>query len=164
LSREIRYWDSNCFLAYFHEEKGRVDCCEAVLEDAENGKILIVTSALTLAEVLALRGARRIKPTPAMKSKVIDFFKNEYISVQNVTRQVAEMARDLVWDKGIKPKDAIHVAAALVVEAEIFETFDGPLAKKGRKIGLIIQDPQLPKQPRFPIALPKSPKPKKKSS
>jgi hypothetical protein len=40
---------------------------------------------------------------------------------------VAELARDLVWEKGIKPKDAIHVAAALVVEAPILETFDGPL-------------------------------------
>jgi hypothetical protein len=27
---------------------------------------------------------------------------------------VAELARDLVWDDRIKPKDAVHVASALV--------------------------------------------------
>ena len=41
-----------------------------------------------------------------MKKKVIDFFKNEYVAVQNVTREVAELVRDMVWDRGIKPKDA----------------------------------------------------------
>jgi predicted nucleic acid-binding protein len=43
-----------CFIAYFQEEEGRVDSCEAVLELAEQGKVLFVTSALTLSEVLAL--------------------------------------------------------------------------------------------------------------
>jgi hypothetical protein len=60
------------------------------LDDAEQGKVLIVTCALTLAEVLALRGHPRLPPDQALKRKVTEFFKNEYISVQNVTRQVAE--------------------------------------------------------------------------
>jgi predicted nucleic acid-binding protein len=153
LSREIRYWDSAAFLAYFKEEVGRVDHCAEVLENAENGKILIVTSALTLAEVLALKGQPRIPPEPALKQKVIDFFKNEYISVQNVTRQVAELARDLVWDHGIDPKDAVHVASALTVEAPILETFDQPLIYKSGKVGnppLIIREPPAPSAPRLP--------------
>jgi len=153
LSREIRYWDSAAFLAYFKEEPGRVDRCAAILEDAENGKILIVTCALTLAEVLALRGQPRIPPDPVLKQKVTDFFKNEYISVQNVTRQVAELARDLVWDHDIAPKDAVHVAAALAVEAPILETFDQPLIGKSGKVGtlpLIIREPPMPTAPKLP--------------
>lgn len=149
---EIRYWDSNAFLAYFQEEEGRVDSCEAALELAEKGKILIVTSALTLTEVLALRGKKRLPPNPKMKAKVTDFFKNEYIAVQNVTREVAELSRDLVWDKGIKPKDALHVASALAAEVTIFETFDGPLIRKGRKATKIqFRQPPARPQPGLPL-------------
>jgi predicted nucleic acid-binding protein len=154
VSREIRYWDSACFLAYFRGEEERVTQCEAALKDAEAGKILIVTSALTIAEVLALRGEARLPPDPAMKKKVADFFKNEYISVQNVTRKVAELARDLVWDHDIKPKDAIHVASALAVEAPILETFDRQLLRRTGKVGrppLTIREPLLPEAPELPF-------------
>lgn len=155
MTREVRYWDSNAFLAYFQEEAGRVDSCEAILVDAEKGKILIVTCALTLAEVLALRGEPRIPPTPEMKRKVVDFFKNEYVAVVNVSREIAELARDLVWDHGVKPKDAVHVASALVAEAPIFETFDRPLIRRSKNLGgtppMVIREPPLPQAPGLPL-------------
>lgn len=157
MSRELRYWDSNCFLAYFNEEEGRADRCEFILSEAEKGGILIVTSALTLAEVLALRGEKRLLPTENIKNKVVAFFKQEYISVQNVTRTVAELARDLVWDDRIKPKDAVHVASALLVEAPILETFDRPLIRKNGKVGnpgLIIREPPADPAPQFPFDAP----------
>ena len=151
---ELRYWDSNAFLAYFQEEEGRVDSCEAVLELAEQGKILIVTSALTLSEVLALRGKKRLPPNPTMKKKVIDFFKNEYIAVQNVTREVAKLSRDLVWDHGIKPKDAVHVASALSADVTVFETYDRPLINKGNRATTKIKfrEPPLRGQPNLPLS------------
>jgi predicted nucleic acid-binding protein len=153
VSAELRYWDSVAFLAYFLAEKGRVDSCEAVLEEAEKGKILIVTSALTLSEVLALRGAKRLVPRPKMKARVIDFFKNEYIAVQNVTREVAELSRDLVWDHGIKPKDAIHVASAIAAGVTVFETYDRPLITKGNKATKVtFREPPLRAQPHLPLA------------
>jgi predicted nucleic acid-binding protein len=150
---ELRYWDANAFLAYFQEEKERVDSCEAVLELAEKGKVLIVTSALTITEVLALRGKRRLAPNPKMKQRVNDFFKNEYIAIQNVTREVAESSRDLVWDQGIKPKDAIHVASAIAAGVAIFETFDRPLIKKGKRVTKInFREPPKRPQPTLPLA------------
>jgi predicted nucleic acid-binding protein len=154
VSVELRYWDANAFLAYFQEEENRVDSCEAVLELAERGKVLIVTSALTLSEVLALRGKRRLPPNPKMKKKVIDFFKNEYIAVQNVTREVAELSRDLVWDDGIKPKDAIHVASAIAACVSVFETYDRPLIRKGNKkvTKIKFREPPPRGQPNLPLA------------
>lgn len=154
MSVELRYWDSNAFLAYFQEEDGRVDSCEAVLEEAEKGKVLIVTSALTLAEVLAVRGKKKLPPKPKMKQKVVDFFKNEYISVQNVTREIAELSRDLVWDKGIKPKDAIHVASAIAAEVAVFETYDDPLIRKAKKAvpNIDFRQPPLRGQPNLPLS------------
>jgi predicted nucleic acid-binding protein len=150
---ELRYWDANAFLAYFQEEEGRVDSCEAVLELAEQGKVQIVTSALTLSEVLALRGKKRLPPNALMKKKVIDFFKNEYIAVQNVTREVAELSRDLVWDHGIKPKDAVHVASAIAADVTVFETYDRPLVTKGNKATKIkFREPPLRGQPNLPLS------------
>jgi predicted nucleic acid-binding protein len=153
VTTELRYWDANAFLAYFQEEAGRVDSCEAALEQAEKGKILIVTSALTLTEVLALRGKKRLPPNQKMKDKVTAFFKNEYIAVQNVTREIAELSRELVWDKGIKPKDAIHVASAISANVTVFETYDGPLRRKGNKVTNIkFREPPPRGQPSLPLA------------
>lgn len=136
----------------FRRRKGESIPAKKFWKRPRREKILIVTSALTLAEVLALRGAKKIAPTPKLKRTVIDFFKNEYIAVQNVTREVAELARDLVWDRGIKPKDAVHVASAIVASVSFFETYDGPLIKKGKKIANIeFRQPPFRTQPDLPL-------------
>ncbi len=128
-----RYWDSDCFLAWLNEEPGKVDLCEAVLEEAAEGKIIIATSALTIAEVLKLRGEKKIPVE--MEQEVIKFFKAEYIAIRNVTRLIAEQARALVWHNGIDPKDAIHVATALDARLPLFNTFDKNLLAKNGQVG-----------------------------
>lgn len=144
------YWDSDPFLGWLQEEPEKVAACSGVVEEAENGEVLIVTSALTIAEVLYRRQKGQI---PADKrQKVVAFFRNEYIAVRNVTRSIAEYARDLVWDHGIDPKDAIHVATALDGKVPVLQTFDGELINHTGRIGnpaLIIQRPTPPKQGRF---------------
>jgi hypothetical protein len=87
-----------------------------------------------------------------MKAKVTGFFKQEYIAVQNVTREVAEASRDLVWDFGIKPKDALHVASAIAANVGVFETFDAPLIRKGKKVASI-EFRQPPARPQPTLAL-----------
>jgi predicted nucleic acid-binding protein len=64
MSVELVYWDSATFLAYFQQEAGRVDLCRGTLERAEGGEVAIITSALTIAECLWLRGSIPI-PNPA---------------------------------------------------------------------------------------------------
>jgi predicted nucleic acid-binding protein len=51
-----RYWDSNVFLGWFQRESDKVPFCEPVLQAAAAGELFIVTSVLTLTEVLWLRG------------------------------------------------------------------------------------------------------------
>jgi predicted nucleic acid-binding protein len=131
VSFERRYWDSDCFLGWLQAEPDKEEECGQVLQAAEEGKVLIVTSALTIAEVLNLRGHPKL-PT-ASREQTKAFFRNDYILVRNITRRVAEAARDYVWDHGIKPKDALHVATALDAGLSLFNTFDGELiAKSGR--------------------------------
>jgi predicted nucleic acid-binding protein len=60
--------------------------------------------------------------------------------VQNLTRRLAEAAREMVWDYGIAPKDAIHVATALSLRVSVLNTFDAGLIRKSGLVG----NPALP--------------------
>ncbi len=147
------YWDSACFLSHFHAEVGQVEKCDGVLQRAERGEVLIVTSALTLAEVLWMRGEPRLQKEKA--ELVQKFFRRSYIRVYNVSRKLAEAAQIIVWDNRIKPKDAIHVATAIHLGADALETFDAKLIGRSGQVGnplLLIREPQPAAQGRLPLA------------
>ena len=79
-------------------------------------------------------------PIPADKrQQVVNFFKRSYIIPLSITRRIAEASRELVWDHGIEPKDALHVATALKAKVDILNTFDQSLIGKSLKVG----DPKL---------------------
>jgi predicted nucleic acid-binding protein len=142
-----RYWDSDVFLGYFNEEPDKYSACEGVLEAANDGKILIVISALTLAEVLYAK--KQPKLPIDKRAEIESFFKSPFISVQNVTRKIAEKARDIVWDNNIRPKDAIHVATALTYKIPVLNSFDQQLLKYNKALGnprLRIEKPHEPGQ------------------
>jgi predicted nucleic acid-binding protein len=145
VSVERIYWDSDPFLAWLQNEAGKVDLCNGTIKRAAAGEILIVTSALTLAEVLWRRGGPKL---PADKLALLrKFFRRSYIRVVNVSRVISEEAQDVVMNFNIKPKDAIHVATAIHHGIDILETFDeGLLAQSGKVGTLIIRKPILPPQ------------------
>ena len=139
---ERRYWDSNCFLAWLQDEEGRAEGCQNVLALAERGQVQIVTSALTIAEVL------RLRPEDALPSErrasVEALFARRSIRTMMLTRLLAESARDLVWDHKIDPKDSIHVASALAAKVDVLNTFDRTLIRKSGQIGtppLAVEEP-----------------------
>jgi predicted nucleic acid-binding protein len=144
---DYRYWDAVTFLGWLSEEPDKVPECRPVLEAAEAGNIAIVTSALTIAEVLWLKGHRKVDASHARKIEA--FFRHSWIIVREVDRFVAEDARELVWNKNVKPKDAIHLATALRqdVSFDQFDTFDRDLIKLSGSLGeppLTIGRPNLP--------------------
>jgi predicted nucleic acid-binding protein len=149
---ELIYWDSDAFLGWLQAEPGKVDLCEGTLKRGTLGEVVIFTSALTIAEVLWMRGAPMIAQDKA--DLVRKFFRRSYFRVRNVTRAVAESAQDLVWTQCIKQKDAIHVATALDVGCVALETFDIQLIGKTGTIGsppLIIRKPLPPAQGALPL-------------
>ena len=105
------------------------------------------------------------KKTPIPKERrdeVINFFKNEYISVRNLDRRVSELARDLVWEHDIDAKDSIHVATALQYKLDRLHTFDEGLLGKTGKVGdprLIIEKPSV-KEPKLAFKVVKNEKEK----
>ena len=94
-----------------------------------------------------MRGKQRIPKEESQK--VIDFFKHKYIIPIILDRELAEKARDLVWDHDVDPKDAIHVASAIRAEVDVMDTFDEKLLNKNGEIGdppLRIGKPDIPFQ------------------
>ena len=51
---QLRYWDSSVFLGLLNDEPERVNICQGVIEAAERNEVHIVTSAITLVEVIKL--------------------------------------------------------------------------------------------------------------
>jgi len=145
MALDRRYWDSDAFLGHLSGEPDKADACSSVLEAAEAGRIVIVTSALTIAEVLYIKGHKPI-PT-AHREKVSAFFKQPFISVQNVTRRISELAREVYWDHGVRPKDAVHVATALVYKIPVLNTFDGVLLGMDKKLGEPLMRVEKPHEP-----------------
>jgi predicted nucleic acid-binding protein len=134
VSRTQRYWDSNCFLGCLKGEEDKIQSCRGVIQAAEQGRILIVTSAWTLIEVVKLKQQLPIPEADA--AKVEEFFMHEFIRPRNVDRFLAERARELIWRYGfLKPKDAIHIATAVDHHITIFDTFDQELWKLNGEVG-----------------------------
>jgi predicted nucleic acid-binding protein len=142
-----RYWDANCFLAWLKKEPG-AESCKGVIRKAELGEIMIITSAITVTEVIKLD---RTRPIPRRDAKMItDFFDQNYIRVRNVDLEMAKFAQNLMWDyEFLQHKDAIHVATAIQLGVPIFDTFDADLIKLNGKFGdppLLIGHPDIPFQ------------------
>jgi predicted nucleic acid-binding protein len=121
------YWDANAFQALLNRDKSDAELAdtEAVWTAAQKGQVIIVTSTLTNAEVIFVKGTPKLDP--AKRSLVTNFFRQPFIVQYPLTQKISELARDVVWDTPVKPKDAIHVATAAFHKIRVFHTFDGPL-------------------------------------
>lgn len=128
-----RYWDSDCFIGWLAAESDKVDDCRTVIRAAERGEVVIVTSSLAIAEVVKLRHHNPIPSESA--DQVRKFFRQPYIVVRELDRFLAEEAQSMVWDHGVDPKDAVHVATALRVGVEQLDTFDAKLIASSGRIG-----------------------------
>ena len=136
-------WDACAWIALIQDEEIRDEktgqlienrgaMCRAVIELAKKGKIEIVTSALSLAEVCKNRNIKDDDP-----SKIAAFFEHEFVLLSNLDRTVGERARVLMMSglSGLKPADACHLATAAVApNVSELHTFDGDLLNLDLKI------------------------------
>lgn len=143
--RDWRYWDACCFLGWLKAEEKQADACRGVIQLATKGELVLVTSAITLTEVIKLK--RRAHIPKADAKLVRNFFKNDFIRLRSVDREIAELAQDLIWrHKFLHPKDSIHVATAIRHRLKVFDTFDQNLMKLSGKLGnppIIINEPDI---------------------
>jgi predicted nucleic acid-binding protein len=106
------YWDSSVFASYLNQEQVEDRCrtVEELLTEARAGRFEIVTSTITLTEVLRVDGAKKI--TEKQETKLVEFFEFPFIKLYVADREVCERARIYVWRHGFRPKDSIHIATA----------------------------------------------------
>lgn len=147
-----RYWDACAFLGLLAEEPDKIDECNSVIRAAEKGEVRLITSAVTLTEVIKIKGSPRLKEED--EEKIRKYFENSYITVVNADRPLAEDARHLIWQfPKLDPKDAIHLATAIYAECPHLDTFDSDLLDlNGQLDGVLmhIGRPHLPHQYQLP--------------
>ena len=129
------YLDSNVYLDYLIGGRDWHDAVRDIFEAWQRGDLAVATSALTIAEVLDMRDAdgKRRTLAPAEEPRIADLFNPappRKFRLVNVTRAVAERSRELVWDQKIRPKDAIHIASALLARVPVMFTSDRRLHGK----------------------------------
>lgn len=134
-------WDACAWISLIGKEKildakgavteDRYGLCRVVIDLAEKGKIEVVTSGLSLAEVCKSEpssggGADQIGP----------YFEHEWVLVVPVDTLVGTTARALMMAgyAGLKPPDAIHLATAIVANADEMHTFDRKLLGLDEKL------------------------------
>lgn len=160
-SRRRVYWDACAWIALIQREKivvpgrpveDRGMQCRTVIEAAKAGAVEILTSAFSLAEVCKDPTIRGQGP-----DAVADYFENDYILLVNVDRLVGERARKLMTSghSGLKPGDAVHLAAAAISGVEEMHTYDRGLLNlngiidksDGTKLKICKPDPGGPPAP-----------------
>ncbi|SRR6266851_587433 len=142
-----RYWDANAFLGWLAVEPDKVDRCRGVIRAAEARQLRIVTSSLTLVEVIKLKGGKPVGKES--EPKITAFFEQPYVVVRQLDRRTAEFARRLIWDHNVGYKDAVHLATALVAKVRNFDTWDAALVNLSGKLGeppMTIGYPDVPEQ------------------
>ena len=140
------YWDSCLFIDLVQRSGDHIVVLDQLVEAAKQEELVLVTSALTLAEVLGKRN-KPSKPggptkpiSPEEEQRIIDFFENPYISIRPCDRHTGQVAGTIARQFSLRPRDAIHVATALNANVPVMHTTDGPksstgLLKKNGKIG-----------------------------
>ncbi len=122
------YWDACAWLGLINAELSRHASCKYTMEQAEQGKVEIVTSAFTLAEVFKKKCVATSDGLPPVSDTAFeDFLTKECVVMVNVDREVGTYARRLLrsFPEIKKPQDAIHLATAALNNLDELHTYDG---------------------------------------
>lgn len=125
----IYYWDTCLFLAWIKDEErpsGEMDGVREIVERAKRREVKIITSVLTIVEVLngkipvgmesLISGLMRRTNRLGMDIKVAQ--------VAHDLRDYYSNKRDEFGGKILSTPDAIHLATAIIHRATEFHTFD----------------------------------------
>lgn len=125
--KKVIYWDTSVFLAWLQDEQWEADILdgiELVVRQVHNNQVLLITSVVTDTEVLRCK----IPKEAYAKWEGVFMRKNVKMIVhdQRVGRK-SNQIRDCLHSKGVRvtTPDSIHLATAIINEADEFHTLDG---------------------------------------
>ena len=111
---------------------------QKIFSSMENGKWMGVTSAITLMEINVHPWQLGREDVARKYEALLANFPN--LSITNIDRDVARVAAQLRARFGVRPPDALQVAASLVAGAKIFLTNDHRLASLQALIDIVVLD------------------------
>ena len=118
------YLDSSIYLAVIKAELGRVDVSRRLLEGAQNGLYNIFASTLTVAEVCGNGAVRAAADVARVDQLVAGFFSNAFIKWVDVDLPLAQHARALSREHGLRGADAVHLASAIRAKCQYLTAWD----------------------------------------
>ena len=128
---QILALDTNIFAYYFNRLSPFYLISEKLFEHIFKKNTSMVTSILTLTELLSLKA-----PEPMLKILQSEFFVIPKLKVREVDRTIAVEAAAIRREYNFKLPDAIQLATALSVKAKAFITNDQRL-KSFKKLKII---------------------------
>jgi predicted nucleic acid-binding protein len=104
-----------------------IDRVRSVFDIVKQGQIQVITSSITLAEVLTMPLKMQNQQYVAAYRRML--LKSRNIKIKSVTTEIAERAATLRATYGLRTPDALHLATAIEHQCDAFLTNDKQLAK-----------------------------------
>lgn len=122
------YCDSCIFIGFLNQEPDKFQQCKDIIEAAELDYIKLYTSAFTMAEVVKIKvnNCSEIEQEQIIKL----LFSNPWINLVAFERETSEISRYLVRTYNLKPFDSLHLATAMRMRVDYFNTTDITMIKK----------------------------------
>jgi predicted nucleic acid-binding protein len=136
----ITYVDTSMLLKLLIEEDGseRAGLIWDTAESLASAALVVVEGRAALAA--AERSGRLTRPQlKRAKANLVELI--EEMSLVEITEDLIELAADLAEDEQLRGYDAVHLAAALTVEAEILTSADTALCEAAERRWLHVANP-----------------------
>lgn len=132
------YLDACVLLSYVNDAPDRADVVQSLLEDAEDGKVHLLTSNLSIAEVAYIASDQEPSDGTDDEATIDELWTPDSpVKLAEFTRLVAHRARSIIRKARdnetarVRSADAIHLATAEINECDRFCTYEGESMRKG---------------------------------
>jgi len=152
MGKQLHYIDSGVFSGFLNgeAEPENFNECELIIQAAEQGIIKAYTSAFTMGEVVYIKSPPSKPPlTIEVQEDIISqLFNSAWLERVSFEPDMAEINRYLLREygggkKALQPYDSLHLATAIRMKVDYFDTIDARLMN------------QLPKEVSYPPRYPK---------
>ena len=153
----LTYWDANLFLDYVSNTPGRIDILDALIAESRSGDTQIATSILSISEAAYSEAEKEARQADPLVEEALNMMFGDYslLTLIEYDQLIAVRARSLMrrtlsLEGSLKPADAIHLASAEHIGADIVYSFDAKLQRRSIELDSgPVETPRV-SQPRLP--------------
>ncbi|MCM0619442.1 type II toxin-antitoxin system VapC family toxin [Nocardioides bruguierae] len=137
------YLDACCLISLVKDEPSAA-IVERVLESATTGGVTLIASTMLLVEARG-RGRKQCSFDPLLEEKLLAELSSPHWTYVELDRLTALKSRELALEWNFSNADAVHLASAIVGEAEVLMTLNTKDFPVGVEIeGVYISKPYVP--------------------